>query len=273
MIRLLFLISGIILFSSCSNNNVNEDAALKKYFDEYKVTGSFGLFDNGHGQFTIYDLPKFSDSTYLPASTFKIVNSLIGLETGVVRDDSAVIEWNGIPSSRALCDSNLTMREAFRRSCVPWYRELARRIGEKNMQRYLDSLGYAGKGGRFQIKNNLDTFWLSNAAKVTGDEQLGLVKKLYFEKLPFQKRAQSIVKKMMLWENNTNYQLAYKTGMGTTSKGTTIGWVIGWIEENQHPYFFSLMVESPDAAADIPTIRMNILKNILKQYGFMEGKK
>lgn len=270
---LIAMMASVVLFTACTSNNVREDKALKKFFEQEGVTGNFGMFDNGHGQFTIYDLAAFSDSTYLPASTFKIVNSLIGLETGVLKNDSAVIEWNGLPSSRPQCDTNLIMREAFRRSCVPWYRELARRIGKPTMQRYLDTLGYAGKKGRFVLQNNLDTFWLSNEAKVTGDEQLGLVKKLYFDKLPFQKRAQSLVKKMMLWENNANYQLSYKTGMGNTQQGTTIGWVIGWIEENQHPYFFSLLVESRNPSTDIPAVRMNILKNILKHYGFLQGKK
>ena len=48
--------------------------------------------------------------------------------------------------------------------------------------------------------------------------------------------------------------------------------IVGWIEENKHPYFFVLNFESADANADIPAIRMKMLKGILKQLGFMEGK-
>ena len=141
------------------------------------------------------------------------------------------------------------------------------------MKHYLDTVGYAAKKGRFMIKNNLDTFWLNNDAKVTADEQLGLVKKLYFDQLPFQKRTQQIVRKMMLMENNSNYKLSYKTGLGTSVNGHLIGWIIGWIEENQHPYFFVLQVETADKSADIRTVRMNLLNSCLKQLGFMEGKK
>jgi beta-lactamase class D len=77
----------------------------------------------------------------------------------------------------------------------------------------------------------------------------------------------------MLWENNSNYKLSYKTGWNTTPKGTQLGWIVGWIEENKHPYFFALQVESPDPNVDFKTIRIGLLKQILKEYGFFEGKK
>jgi beta-lactamase class D len=263
----------IIFLSSCSPNNVTEDNSIKKYFDANKVYGCFGMFDNGHGSFTIYNINRLRDSAYLPASTFKIVNSLIGIETGRVKDDSSVIRWNGTPDTREECNKDLAMYNAFRISCPPWYQELARMIGKDTMQRWLDTLGYARRYGRFIIQDNLDTFWLDNSAKITADEQLGMVKKLYFDQLPFQKRTHGIVRRMMLMEDNANYSLSYKTGWGITEKGHALGWIIGWIEENNHPYFFVLQVENPDRNFDMGPVRLQILKDILKQHGFMEGKK
>lgn len=263
----------ILLLSGCSPNNVTEDATIKKYFDENKVEGCFGLFDNGHGSFTVYNVDRFRDSAYLPASTFKIVNSLIGIETGRIKDDSTIISWSGRSSGRAECDSDLSMYNAFRISCPPWYQELARRIGKDTMQTWLDTLGYARRYSRFIIQDNLDTFWLDNSIKITADEQLGLVKKLYFDQLPFQKRTHEIVRKMMMMEDNSNYALSYKTGWGTTEKDHAFGWIIGWIEENKHPYFFVLQVENPDKNFNIGPVRLKILTDILRQYGFMQGKK
>lgn len=262
-----------LAFAACSPNNVDEDKELEKYFTENKVTGCFGLFNNGSGRFTVYNLPRFTDSVYTPASTFKIINSLIGLETGRVQDTNTVIGWDGIDRGRPECNKNMTMYEAFRLSCPPWYQELARRIGKDTMQHWLDTLGYAQRYGKFTIGQNLDTFWLDNSAKITADEELGIVKKLYFDQLPFQQRSQRIVRQMMLWENNASYQLSYKTGWGATEHGRQLGWIAGWIEENKHPYFFVLQVESPDQAIDMPAVRMGLLKTILKHYGFMEGKK
>jgi len=74
-------------------------------------------------------------------------------------------------------------------------------------------------------------------------------------------------------EDNSNYKLSYKTGWGYTENNHSIGWVVGWIEENKHPYFFVLQIENSDRNADLIAPRMNILKGILKQLGFMEGKK
>ncbi|HKP31520.1 MAG TPA: penicillin-binding transpeptidase domain-containing protein [Chitinophagaceae bacterium] len=262
----------IVLLAACSPNNVDEDPSLKKYFDEQKVTGTFGLFDNARGKFSIYELKKFKDSTYLPASTFKIVNSLIGLEIGRVKDDSTIFKWD--PNYRFMveaCNGDLPMFRAFRMSCVPWFQTLARMIGKDTMQKWIDTLGYAQRYKK-PIIGKVDSFWLDNSIKVTADEQLGLVKRLYFQQLPFQPRTQRIVKSMMLMEDNSNYQLSYKTGWAHIENNHSIGWIVGWIEENRHPYFFALLTESPDPNAD-PALRLKILKNILKQYGFFEGKK
>lgn len=273
MHRILCIALFISLFYSCSVNNAVEDNSLEKYFVRHNLSGTFGLFDNGSGEFTIYNMSRFRDSAYLPASTFKILNSLIGIETGKVKDSATIIPWDGISRSISAWNRDLTMQEAFTYSAVPWYQELARRIGKDTMQFWLDTLGYGSLVKKAVIAGNLDTFWLDNTVKVTADEQLGLVKKLYFGQLPFQPRSQRMVKNMMKREDNANYRLSYKTGWGTTDKGHALGWVTGWIEENNHPYFFVLQVESPDKNYDMSEVRVAILKDILKQYGFMEGKR
>ena len=258
----------LVLFFSCSPDNVKQDKSLKKYFDENKANGCFALMDNGTGQFTIYNLSRYRDSSFLPASTFKIVNSLIGLQTGKISSDSMVIKWDGIKRRVDAWNKDLTMYEAFRVSAVPYYQEVARRIGKDTMQAWLDTLGYGTK----KITSPIDSFWLDNSLKITPDEELGLVKRLYFDQLPFYKYNQEIVKRAMLFENNSNYKLSYKTGWAFNEKGDNIGWMVGWIEENQHPYFFVLNIQSPDPHFDMTTIRMKLLKDILKHLGFMEGK-
>ncbi len=274
-----FLLPAILFLSSCSSNNVIEDNSLKKYFDSAGVSGSFGLFDNGQGKFTIYNLRAFKDSAYLPASTFKIVNSLVGIETGRISNVNMVIKWDGITRFYPLGDTavgwnkDLTMKEAFQASAIPYYQEVARRIGKDTMQRWLDTLGYGRRYRTFRILNNLDTFWLDNSVKVTADEQLGLVKKLYFEQLPFFKSTQQTVRNLMLHEENSNYKLSYKTGWGFSDKGQSIGWVIGWIEENKHPYFFALQVSANNPKYDMRPARTAILQGILQELGFFKGVK
>ncbi|WP_409966555.1 penicillin-binding transpeptidase domain-containing protein [Mycovorax composti] len=273
IICMLAVIAVVSLLSSCKLNNVKEDEGLKKYFDEHNLYGCFALYNNGTGQFTVYNLKRYRDSTYLPASTFKIINSLIGLQTGVISSDSMVIPWDGVQRSIDEWNKDLPMYEAFRVSSVPYYQEVARRIGKDTMQFWLDSLQYgADKNKKLYKITQIDTFWLDNSLKITPDQNLGVVKKLYFNELPFFKINQEKVKNAMLFENNANYRLAYKTGWARTDENHALGWIVGWIEENKHPYFFVLNVESPDPNYDMSTVRLKILKDILKEYGFFEGK-
>ena len=99
-----FILISISILYSCTPNNVDVEDSLEKYFKENNVEGTFGLFDNGSGKFTIYNLTRYRDSSYLPASTFKIVNSLIGLQTGKIYNDSMVINWDGIDRGRSECN-------------------------------------------------------------------------------------------------------------------------------------------------------------------------
>ncbi len=269
MIRTLFLVFIAFCFYSCSLNNVNIDESLGKYFKDNNVEGCFALFNNANGKFTIYNLDRYKDSAYLPASTFKIVNSLVGLQTGIISNTQMVIKWDGVVRRVPEWNKDLTMYDAFKVSAVPYYQEVARRIGKDTIQFWLDSLHY----GSAKIKTRIDTFWLDNSLKITPDEELGLVKKLYFKQLPFFGNYQDTVKKLMLFEDTPAYQLSYKTGWGQKENGDQLGWIVGWIEENNHPYFFVLNIESKEKDFDMPTVRLKILKDILSHLGFMQGKK
>jgi beta-lactamase class D len=259
-----------VSFFACAPNNVTVDDSLGKYFKEAGAEGCFAIMDNGTGRFTIYNLPRYRDSAYLPASTFEIVNALIGLQTGVITNDSMIIKWDGVERSFPEWNKGLTMYEAFRVSSVPYFQEVARRIGRDTMQRWLDSLSYGAK----KITSRVDTFWLDRSLKLKPDEQLGLVKRLYFNQLPFFKLNQEIVKNAMVFEENTAYTLAYKTGWGTWDSvhKKHIGWMVGWIEEDRQPNFFVLNLESADPDFDMRAARMRILKSCLQQLDLMKSK-
>jgi len=264
---ILFVIS-CVLFNSCSVNSAKIDNSLKKYFDESKVDGCFTMLNNADGKVTVYNL-SLDTSRFLPASTFKIVNSLIGLETGIITDEKMVIKWDGVKRWNEDWNKDLSMEQAFKVSALPYYQEVARRIGRDTMKQWIDTLHY----GNMNIGSQIDSFWVDNSLKVSPDEQLGLVKRLYFDQLPFQKRTQQIVRDVMIQEENTVYTLAYKTGWGLEENKHAVGWMVGWIEENKHPYFFVTLVRSADPNIDMRTVRMNITKGILKQMGFFEGKR
>ncbi len=265
---LLFSFFLACIFSSCSVNKAKINNDLKKYFDSAHVDGCFSLLDNSSGRITVYNM-KLDTQRFLPASTFKIVNSLIGLQTGKITDEKMIIKWDSVVRWNADWNKDLTMEEAFKVSAVPYYQEIARRIGRDTMQLWIDSLHY----GNMNISGPIDSFWLNNTLKISPDEELGLVNDLYFDKLPFNKRAQQIVRDVMLRENNTLYKWSYKTGWGSDEQKNPIGWMVGWIEENRHVYFFVMLVKSGDRNIDMNSVRMNITKGILTGLGFFKGEK
>lgn len=263
---------AIGLLAGCGTNNVTQDKQIADIYEKAGVTGTFGMFDNAQGQFTVHNLTRFRDSAYLPASTFKIFNALAALGTGVIFSDTVVVPWDGT-ARRPEWDKDMDMREAFKVSNVPFFQAMARRIGADTLQLLIDSIGYGRRYDTFRIAGNVDTFWLDNSLRITADEQLGFVKKLYFRQLPFQNREQELVRSMMMQEQTDKYQLAYKTGLGTLPNGKEITWIVGWIEENRHVYPFVLNMEAKAAGTNLVQARMQVLRSTLEYLGFFRGLK
>ncbi len=262
----IFLLSAV--FSSCSPNNVTNDASVEPYFAQQQVQGCFGLYNNASNQFTVYNLARFKDSAYLPAQTFDIITSLIGLETGVIRDEKMSIDSLTPPGGdNATAFESASMKQALQKNIAGYFTNIATQLGRDTLQFYVDSLAYGARYVKPQIKSPTQ-FWQDNSVQITADEQMGLIKKLYFDQLPFQKRSQRIVKESLQTEKNSNYTLVYKTGAGKTEKGNLV-WVLGWIEENRHPYFFSMNFNGQSASGEQAPV---MLTNILKHLGFMQGR-
>lgn len=254
----------VFLLNSCSVNKASIDNDLKSYFDKYNVEGCFTMLNNSDGSITVYNM-NLDTTRFTPAATFKVMSSLIALQTGVVTDEKMIIKSENSDSLEV--GSNIA--EGFKKDGTPFFHEVARRIGKKNMQNWLDSISYGNK----ITEGPVDSFWFNNKLKISPDEQLGLLKKLYFDQLPFRKSVHEIVRKLMLEEDNSAYKLSYKLGFAENESKDKIGWAIGWIEENRHVYFFTTLIKSKNPDTDVKKIRLDLTKDILKHYGFFEGKK
>jgi beta-lactamase class D len=271
-----FAVLAIVL-ASCGRENILTQNQWGDIFKKYQIDSAcFELADNSHDQIFLYNLPRCS-KRFTPASTFKIFNSLVALETNVAKDENMVIPWDGVVRREAW-NKDLTMKEAFKVSSVPYYQEIARRIGDVEMQKWIDTVRYGNK----RIGGKIDEFWLNDTLLITPDEQVGFIKKLYFDKLPFSNRAQRIVRSMMLQEDSTNYKLYYKTGTQFENNIIT-AWIVGFAERketqktvltkkeetNYKPYFFALNFETTDTSNAYQTKRISILKDILRERGII----
>ena len=265
------LLLPVIWLQACNSNNIHEDASLGNDFTQHGVTGSFALFDNGAGSFTTYHFKQYLDSAYQPNATFNIVTALIGLQTGTIANERMVIPLTPAAVTQGNNDSSNhspNFDTAMAHNITAYFQEVARRTGKEKMQFWLDSLKY----GNHLIGNSVDSFWMNNTLTITADEQLGLIKRLYFGQLPFDKTWQVLIKRLLMKENNANYQLAYITGEGVLPNQQQIGWVLGWIEENKHPYFFVLNTEAPGNVA-LAATNLQLSRDLLSHLGFFKGKK
>lgn len=224
-ISCLLLLSALIFQSSCRNARIKERSDWAKIFQSQgALDGGIILRDQSHDAVTYYNLSR--DTTHLsPASTFKIVLSLAGLELGIVRDDRFVIPWDGISTGKPEWEKDLSLREAFQVSSEPYFKELARRIGKERLQHFLDTFNYGNK----KIGDSVSTCWVDGSLKISADEQLGLMKRLYFDDLPLSDRTQRIVRSIMLMENENNRKLYYKTGWGRNGANNLL-WCVGFAE-------------------------------------------
>jgi beta-lactamase class D len=211
---------------------------LGKYFQG--LTGAFVLYDLS-GQRIIRYNPERCAARFLPASTFKIMNSLIGLETGVIPDEDYVIKWDGTEYDIPAWNQDHTLKTAIQNSVVWYYQELARRVGRERMQHYVDAAGY----GNRDISGRIDTFWLEGGLRISAEEQVGFLKRLYENDLPFSQQSMAIVKDILVLEKTGSYQLSGKTG-SVQRVAPHVGWFVGYLERGGKVYIFAANVEDGD---------------------------
>ncbi len=234
----------------------------KKYFDEFDLKGSFIMYDMKEEKYVMYDSIR-CNTRFTPASTFKIPNSIIGLETGVIADENFVIKWDST-KSRETCDRDLTLWDAIKYSCVWYYKELARRVGAEKMQEMLNNFNYGNK----DISSGVDKFWLEGSLKISQLEQIEFLKKLYRYELPVSKRSIDILKNIIVLDSNSTYTMRGKTGWGFEDN-KDIGWLVGWVEKGGNAYFYAINIETEKENPKFGEARRKITESILKELGVL----
>lgn len=242
--------------------NVKERTDFKKYFDEYGHNGCFVLYDLNKDQYIKFN-PERCTEQFIPASTFKIFNSLVGLETGAVKDENEIMKWDGEKRFYDAWNQDLNMNDAFKYSAVWFYQELARRVGEEKMQHYININHY----GNEDISGGIDKFWLDGGIRISADEQIEFLKRIYKNEVKFSQRSIDILKRIMINEQNDNYILRAKTGWAIRVKDQ-VGWFVGYVEKNDNVYFFALNVESKNPEEGFVS-RKEITFKILKELGVL----
>ncbi len=239
---------------------VQDAPKLETAFTAQKVTGTFVLYDLKANTQQVYNA-KRAATRFIPASTFKIPNTLIGLDTGAVKNVDEVLPYGGKPQWIKEWEHDMPLREALKLSAVPIYQELARRIGLERMQDKVKTFHY----GNMEIGTVVDQFWLQGPLKISALEQVDFLARLVQGQLPAKPESITQVKDITLRETSGNRELHYKTGWTGGSIKPQIGWLVGWVHSNESDTPFALNIEM--AGMDDAPKRLVVVKECLKVLG------
>jgi beta-lactamase class D len=241
--------------------NVAQNVNFARHFQDLGVEGSIMIYDSNNDRVFQHN-PQRNATAFLPASTFKILNSLIALETEVISDEIAILTWDGISRKFPEWNRDLNMREAIKLSAIWFYQVLARRVGHDRMQQWVNQVGY----GNQQIGSNddIDKFWLQGELRITPEEQIQFLRRLYKNDLPFSERSMAIVKNIMVMEKTPDYTITGKTGWVGVADDVTpkIGWYVGYLEKAGNVYFFATNIEIRNEKD--PAARMELTRRCFK---------
>lgn len=273
------LLLSICFFHSCTsishlpNNSFSRSDEkimirkdFKKYFDNCKVEGSIAIYDNKNKTWILSDTIGIKTEN-LPASTFKIINMLIALQTKTIKSENELIKWPGKTDTvkygyRPDIYHDMTVKEAFKVSAGWVFVELAKKIGKEKYKKYLSLSKY----GNLNLSQKNDDFWNFGEFKISPINQVEFLRILYKNELPFSKKNQKIVKNVMFTEQTDTYIISSKTGW-TRDNDTNTGWWVGYIECKDNVYFFATRILQ-DRKFNLPNFgncRKEITKSIFKE--------
>lgn len=217
--------------------NVIERSDLEDLFNQHQVTGAFALYADAEDQLILFN-PERARKRMIPASTFKIANSLIALETQAIKDENEVIPYGGKPQTFRRWEQDMPLGQAFKVSNVPIYQELARRIGAEKYRNWLKKFSY----GNQRIGQDITTFWLKGPLEISTIEQAHFLSKLANTQLSISQNTQRIVRDIARIETKGVRTLYGKTGW-TITPDPQLGWFVGWVTSDKGTYSFALNID------------------------------
>jgi beta-lactamase class D len=260
------LLPGAATAASAASSGAPAASAIDigQRFRVREITGTFALYASHDDTVLVHDF-KRAEHAFLPASTFKIPNSLIAVETGVIKDPDEIWKYDGAKTGPQTTWHDQSLRTGIQESAVWMYQEIARRVGEKRMQEWIDRLGY----GNRNIGGGIDQFWLTGDLRITARQQIEFLHRLYKEDLPFSPRTIGIVKDILVHEKTNAHVLRGKTGLAGFDNKPTVGWFVGWLERGERAWIFAMNLDWKEGMGFRQ--RKEIAVDILRGLGLMEA--
>lgn len=243
------LISAAIILCSCSRQQIRQ-IDLSRYFSNYSGTAVF--YNPASEQYKIYNL-KLAQKRSSPCSTFKIMSSFIAISENLITAENSLKKWNNTPYWNPSWNQDISFPEAFRTSCVWYYRRLIDEIGRSQMQIYLDQYNYGNRdasdwNGRLNSNERLSDlkgFWIESSLLISPQEQTQVLSKIFQNNT----LTTQLLESAML-QQKAPVKIYGKTGMGVKNNKVADAWFVGFYKKNYQKIFFAIRLDSaenPDA--------------------------
>ena len=242
-----------------SINVFAKEVDLERVFSNSPVVGTIVIENLDGSKRYVYNEVR-ANTRLAVASTFKIPNTLIGVEENLVSGKSSIFKWDGKEYDIKAWNQNQTLASAFRVSCVWCYQEIAKKVGVEKYRTYTKAMNYGVLPNNFDVQN----FWLDGTLKLTAYEQVDFLKRLYRHDLPFSAKAFNVLKEIMLAEKTQNYSMFAKTGWARRVE-SPVGWYVGYAESTTGTWFFATNLAVKDAKHLY--LRKQITMSALKSVG------
>jgi beta-lactamase class D len=285
--RTLFFALAFLLLPALVSAGNSERPDLERLFSERGLDGCFVV---RRGADTIRVNAERAAMPFRPASTFKIVNALVALESGVAPGTDFLLRWDGVTREFSAWNADLTLEQAFRASAVWWFVELGRLNGRERLGAAMRALDYGNADAA-----GSDQFWLDGGLRISADGQVRALDRLARGDAPFSPRSLGLLRQIMLLDKGADAQgdwaLYAKTGMALRpgagadfGDARPVAWVVGWVERGSVPYAFALNISEanragkPSPAAgvspvmDLMRLRLELTRELLARLGILPHK-
>lgn len=243
------------------------------------LNGAAVVYDISNRRYTMYnrDLALTRNS---PCSTFKIISSLIALENEIFVPEDSTRTWSGEIFWNEDWNRDIDFDEAFRTSCVWYYRQVIDDIGMDMMQKELEKLQYGNCDisdweGRLNTNNNnraLTGFWIESSLMISPKEQVEVMERIFGDNSVYSEETQSKLKQVMLVseQEQTDISIYGKTGMGTAEDIVVDAWFTGFAQGAEGKLYFCVHLGRTDgmdvSSSGAKEIAMQIVSDYYGQY-------
>ena len=233
------------------------------------VVGTIAVHKIGSDRIDVFNADR-AEVPKTPASTFKILNSLIILETGVLADVETKVPWDAQDRGIPVWNQDHSLRSGIQVSAVWLYQQMAREVGSEQMSDWVSRADY----GNADISGGIDQFWLSGALRISALQQIDFLSRLVEGELPFSGQVVAAVRDILVRESGDNWAWSHKTGTSLSST-PDLGWLVGIAENANQQWVFALNIDLErvdDVATQLdPQARQRIARTILESEGALPG--